>query len=102
MIALPGEITTTLLSVAALVVDASSGAVLRDAVFVFLDTSARWEPHLTSDGYHVFVAVPPGVHRARVSAPGYLPLETAIDVPAQPTLANAVVELALERALRPG
>ncbi|WP_437536876.1 carboxypeptidase-like regulatory domain-containing protein [Sorangium sp. So ce726] len=91
-----GEVKT-LLSLAALVVDARSKAPIPDATLRFLDATRHRAAHVTSDGYRVFVGIPPGPARVQVTAPGYRTLDTSVEIPTAPTLANAVLEFSLER-----
>jgi hypothetical protein len=92
------EEVKTLLSLAALVVDAQSKAPIPDAKLRFLDAARHTVPHITSDGYRVFVGIPPGPARVQVTAPGYQTLDANVEIPAAPTLANAVLEFSLERS----
>lgn len=93
----------TLLSAAIQVVDARTGAVLTSRVkFFFPGVKRQWEPHLTPDGFHVFVGIPVGSHLVRITAPAHQPLDTTIIVPAKPDESNAVLVLPMQPASAPG
>jgi hypothetical protein len=93
-----GEVVKTSLSLAALVIDARSKAVVPRAKVTFPDAVRPRTSHVTSDGYRVFVGIPAGSVRVLVTAPGYQPLNTTVDIPASPTLAGAVLEFALDHS----
>ena len=90
------EAVATQLSLAALVIDATTKALIADATISFPDTTQPWRASVTADGYRVFTRIPAGPVRVLVTAPGYQALDITVEIPVSPTLADAVREFWLD------